>query len=67
MRNKAKQLAYGLLYGKGARALSKDLSCTVEAAQDERTTFMRSLPGVVGALHLRAHPLACLPTCQNLE
>ena len=67
VRNKAKQLAYGLLYGKGARALSKDLSCTIEQAQIERDTFKRSLPGVVSATHTRAHPLACLPACQNQE
>ena len=67
MRNKAKQLAYGLLYGKGARALSKDLSCTIEEAQIERDTFKRSLPGVVSASPKRVHPLTCLPACQNLN
>ena len=65
VRNKAKQLAYGLLYGKGARALSKDLSCTIDEAQNERDTFKRSLPGVVSASHMRVHPPACLPESWN--
>ena len=67
MRNKAKQLAYGLLYGKGARALSKDLSCSIDEAQNERDTFKRSLPGVVSAFHMTLHPLACLPAGLEVE
>jgi hypothetical protein len=45
-RNHAKHMAYGLLYGKGARALAVDMGISVEAAAQRSAEFKRSLPGV---------------------
>ena len=46
-RNYAKQLAYGLLYGKGPHALAVDLGCTVKTAAERHDSFMKSIPDVV--------------------
>lgn len=46
-RDYAKQLAYGLLYFKGAHALAVDLSCDVKQAARHHESFMQSIPDVV--------------------
>lgn len=46
-RDYAKQLAYGLLYGKGPHALAVDLSCTVKKAAEQQDSFLMSIPAVV--------------------
>ena len=46
-RDYAKQLAYGLLYGKGPHALAVDLSCDVKKAAKQQESFMRAIPNVV--------------------
>ena len=46
-RNRAKRLAYGLLYGMGPAALAKDLNCDRKSAADLSAAFLASLPGVV--------------------
>lgn len=46
-RDYAKQLAYGLLYGKGAHALAVDLSCDVKRAAAHHESFLKSIPDVV--------------------
>ena len=46
-RDYAKQLAYGLLYGKGPHALAADLSCTVQKAAEHQDSFLKSIPAVV--------------------
>lgn len=48
-RDYAKQLAYGLLYGKGPHALAVDLSCDVKKAAKQQDSFMRAIPKVVGS------------------
>ena len=53
-RNQAKRLAYGLLYGMGPMALSKELGCDQKTAADLSAAFLASLPGVV-----RRHTGAC--------
>ena len=52
-RDYAKQLAYGLLYGKGPHALAVDLSCDVKKAAKQQESFMRAIPNVVRESHLR--------------
>ncbi len=49
-RDYAKQLAYGLLYGKGPHALAVDLSCDVKKAARYHESFMKSIPDVVSTL-----------------
>lgn len=49
-RDYAKQLAYGLLYGKGPHALAADLSCDVKMASKHQDTFLKSIPAVVSCL-----------------
>ena len=51
-RDYAKQLAYGLLYGKGPHALAVDLSCDVKKAAKQQESFMRAIPNVVSVLPL---------------
>jgi len=46
MRTKAKRLAYGILYGMGARALAGELDCDMETARAEMETFKARLGGV---------------------
>lgn len=46
-RDYAKQLAYGLLYGKGPHALAVDLSCDVKKAAKQQESFMQAIPKVV--------------------
>ena len=50
-RDYAKQLAYGLLYGKGPHALAVDLSCTVKVAGEHQDSFLKSIPAVVSTAH----------------
>ena len=53
-RDYAKQLAYGLLYGKGAHALAADMGVDVKQAAKHLESFLKSIPGVVssqGILH----------------
>ncbi|KAK9789551.1 hypothetical protein WJX73_010627 [Symbiochloris irregularis] len=45
-RTQAKRLAYGLLYGMGSMALSKDLGCDPKTAEELSAQFIASLPGV---------------------
>ena len=73
-RDYAKQLAYGLLYGKGAHALAVDLSCDVKRAAAHHDSFLKSIPDVVsqmadGSLKLRvlsdhAETNACSVCCR---
>ena len=51
-RDYAKQLAYGLLYGKGPHALAVDLSCDVKKAAKQQESFMRAIPNVVSVTPL---------------
>ena len=51
-RDYAKQLAYGLLYGKGPHALAVDLSCDVKKAAKQQESFMRAIPNVVSVTSL---------------
>eukprot|EP00241_Pyramimonas_parkeae_P006735 CAMPEP_0114260642 /NCGR_PEP_ID=MMETSP0058-20121206/20615_1 /TAXON_ID=36894 /ORGANISM="Pyramimonas parkeae, CCMP726" /LENGTH=322 /DNA_ID=CAMNT_0001375929 /DNA_START=9 /DNA_END=977 /DNA_ORIENTATION=- len=49
-RNWAKQLAYGLLYGKGPASFAQDLDCDIPTATAAMEDFRRALPGVDGWL-----------------
>ena len=49
-RDYAKQLAYGLLYGKGAHALAVDLGCDVKQAAKYHDSFLKSIPDVVSVI-----------------
>lgn len=70
-RDYAKQLAYGLLYGKGPHALAVDLSCDVKKAAKQQESFMRAIPNVVSVtplllfsvvslLHFQCMPAICI-------
>ena len=43
----AKAVAYGLIYGKGAVALSKELGCAVAEAERIAAEFKASIPGAM--------------------
>ena len=43
----AKAVAYGLIYGKGAAALSKELGCGVAEAEAVAAAFKASIPGAM--------------------
>ena len=57
-RDYAKQLAYGLLYFKGAHALAVDLSCDVKQAARHHESFMQSIPDVVSHPEVAVVPYA---------
>ncbi|CAM9256492.1 unnamed protein product [Lampetra planeri] len=46
MRQQAKQLSYGIIYGMGAASLSNQLGVSTEEADDLIRTFMETYPGV---------------------
>ena len=65
-RDYAKQLAYGLLYFKGAHALAVDLSCDVKQAARHHESFMHSIPDVVSHTEVAVVPYANLGDCDEV-
>ena len=66
-RDYAKQLAYGLLYFKGAHALAVDLSCDVKQAARHHESFMQSIPDVVSHTGPAVVPYADLVDCGEVS
>lgn len=64
-RDYAKQLAYGLLYGKGPHALAVDLSCDVKKAAKQQESFMKAIPKVVGSIFALLSPLSLSDNTRN--
>ncbi|KAK1266849.1 hypothetical protein QJS04_geneDACA019368 [Acorus gramineus] len=50
-RDQTKKLAYGILYGMGAKSLAAQLDCSSDEAQEKINNFKKSFPGVSDWLH----------------
>lgn len=48
IRRKAKDIAFSILYGRGAPALAEALECSVDEAKHLKNLYLQLLPGIVG-------------------
>lgn len=46
MRNNAKQICYGIIYGMGIKSLAATLKCDVEQAEILHESFHKTYPGI---------------------
>ena len=59
-RKMAKQLAYGIIYGKGNAAIAEDLNVSVAEARRKHLQFLKLFPGILQFTR------SAVATCQNL-